>query len=76
VLNVSLSGETKFANMKLTLFNVHGMEISSVEKATFDGTGQQGVEFAIPDNIPSGAYVLVVQLDGQIRGRALVMKEP
>lgn len=76
LLNVSLSGETKFANMKLTLFNVHGMEISSVEKATLDGAGQQSIEFAVPDNMPSGVYVLLVQLDGQIQGRVLVMKEP
>ena len=76
LLNVSLSGETKFANMKLTLFNVHGMEISSVEKSALDGAGQQSIEFAVSDTIPSGVYVLLVQLDGQIQGRALVMKEP
>ncbi|MBL7991196.1 MAG: hypothetical protein JNN25_07145, partial [Candidatus Kapabacteria bacterium] len=58
VLNVSLSGETKFANMKLTLFNVHGMEISSVAKSALDGAGQQSIEFAVPDTIPSGVYVL------------------
>jgi hypothetical protein len=76
VLNVSLFGETKFTIMKLTLFNVHGMEISSVEKSAFDGVGQQNIEFAMPDNISSGVYVLLVQLDRQIQGRVLVMKEP
>lgn len=76
LLNVSLSGETKFTNMKLTLFNVHGMEISSVEKSALDGAGQQCIEFAVPDTMPSGVYVLLVQLDGQIQGRTLVMKEP
>ena len=63
-LELTVNALTPLEEMEVTIFNLLGQSVFSQELASI-ASGEQHIQLSIPDQLPSGAYMIVVKSNQQ-----------
>ena len=63
-LELTVNALTPLAEMEVTIFNLLGQSVFSQELASI-ASGEQQIQLSIPEQLPSGAYMIVVKSNQQ-----------
>ena len=64
-LNLTVNAMAPIADIQFTIFNLMGQSVFSQQLAAIE-PGEQQIQISVPDQLPIGAYMIVVESNQQV----------